>query len=204
MWTTQAYRFLGTNGAITPLIQPPLMQPITNKLNIISAQTAFNVQLEEPNTPINQENCFRAFLTKAGNTRKQNAKSLKDRILSLRVRGRHMPKDTDTATSVEAYNQKNKRDSVKSEGTQTWRIFTKDPQNLPERERQASELNTDSIYISKERKRRPEQVDKLEKANDTISKEIFRRVRERTFNDKLDQLRSSIDVEILIFELADN
>ena len=115
-----------------------------------------------------------------------------------------MPKDTDTATSVEAYNQKNKRDSVKSEGTQTWRIFTKDPQNLPERERQASELNTDSIYISKERKRRPEQVDKLEKANDTISKEIFRRVRERTFNDKLDQLRSSIDVEILIFELADN
>ena len=192
---------------------------------------------------------------------------MKHETLSFQVREHLMQiAQTETATSVQAYYEKNKRDYIERAGIQTWRIFIKAPQNLPDRDREASRLKAESIhkkatakkqdfenlarlyseggkaaqggfigwispgtfaekldkqlqeaqqnsilplyddasgfYIYKTGKKRAERTKKLAEVKDIIVRKMFRRVVEKKLNDKLRQLRNSIDVEILIPELA--
>ena len=134
-------------GAVTQVVEPLLMKQIADELGINLDQKLYESQLAELNARIEKDEYFKAFLKKAGNTPEQRAIDMKHETLSFQIRD-HLLKiaQTETATSVQAYYEKNKRDYIERAGTQTWRIFIRAPQNLPDRDREASRLKAESIH----------------------------------------------------------
>jgi parvulin-like peptidyl-prolyl isomerase len=134
-------------GVISQLVEPVLMKQVAKDLGIELDSRLYKQELKKLNQRISEDEHFRAFLAQAGNTDEQRKQDMKDAALSLQIRG-HLTKvvRTETATSVADYYARNKKDYVQRSGRETWRIFIRASQSLPERDREANRLKAQSIH----------------------------------------------------------
>ena len=135
------------HGAISQLTEPVLMAQVASDLGLKLDKKLYRKSLNELNQRIKKDEHFKAFLKQAGNTPEQRKRDIRDATLDMQVR-MHLTQivKTETATSVADYYEKNKKDFIERGGRESWRIFIRAPQGLPDRDREASRLKAKSIH----------------------------------------------------------